>query len=569
MKKIFLSFLLILIWTNISYASNDIESALNKIPQEFSKECYEYYKKVDKNFFEANKEYKIVTNKKDLVITENSYILPYKYYSEGKERLDYSFINNYSYLNESNENYNFINDNNIKTYIELSISNWDYIELESQSDIKDFDFIFDYESNRLKPVYYIYLEDWYKEVKKENIEDFSFKKLKIVFESIREWNLVEKIKIYELSFKNKLTTIIFKSFFWNKEIEFFSSYNCNTLINTSFKKFDAFNIDKDTETKEVLLEKNPKYDVYIEKDYDKDGISDEFDNCPYQYNPLQTDSNSNWAWDLCSDDDRDGIYWYKDNCVNMYNPDQKDVNVNKVWDICEFDKDLDWIFDEIDNCVSTPNPDQKDDDNDDIWNACDNCNLYNPTQIDKDWNYIWDICDEKKLELEKNDKDKDWILDWKDNCKDISNHDQKDSDSDWVWDLCDNCKDIQNKDQLDENKNNVWDFCEDSDNDNFLWYLDNCINIANPDQKDDDNNGVWNLCEDYDNDKLLFVDDNCPYNYNPDQKDIDNDWIWDKCDEKDDRFIESNKWIFIWLLLLISMIFAWLIFIMTKKLNKK
>jgi hypothetical protein len=109
--------------------------------------------------------------------------------------------------------------------------------------------------------------------------------------------------------------------------------------------------------------------------------------------------------------------------------------------------------------------------------------------------------------------------------------------------------------------------CEDSDNDTIQGYLDNCIHITNTDQWDDDNNWIWNKCEDTDYDKVVFINDNCPFKYNPDQADIDKDNIWDVCDNKDDRYIESNKTFFIWLLIVIVAIFWVWIFSMLRKLQ--
>jgi hypothetical protein len=53
-----------------------------------------------------------------------------------------------------------------------------------------------------------------------------------------------------------------------------------------------------------------------------------------------------------------------------------------------------------------------------------------------------------------------------------------------------------------------------------------------------------------------------------DQTDIDKDWIWDICDEKDDRYIESNRWFFIGLIITIVIIFLVLIWSMVTKLEK-
>ena len=269
-----------------------------------------------------------------------------------------------------------------------------------------------------------------------------------------------------------------------------------------------------------------------------------------------------------TDTDRDGVKDLYDNCREIKNADQKDINQNSVWDACEFDSDGDSIPDEIDNCRNLANLNQVDDDGDRIWNSCDNCDIYNPSQIDSDNNGIGDTCDTQKTFLENNDIDGDWVLDSLDNCKNISNPEQSDSDNDGIWDACDNCKSFQNFNQADENKNGIWDICEDSDGDGIDSLQDNCPNIANPQQQDSDNDWVWNSCEDDDNDNIVFILDNCPYVRNTDQQDTDNDGLWDACDENDDRLLESNKEIFILLMILIIAVFVWWIFMTARKLQK-
>lgn len=565
-KYIILSSLLTILLFNIWYSSNDVINSLYKVANNFDNHCYNYYAKLDSENLNKFETYKVDINYDDLVITQNNYLLPYKRFQEKTNIYNYSF--NWIDEDTNNFSYDFLSDYNKETYLEFDINNWYSLELNFSEDIKNFDFNFEYDLKNLSPVFYIF-KDWkYIEVKKESLENFSFSKIKIVFENTKSnSNLLEHLVIKELSFKKKEKTILLKSFF-DKDIEFFSDNNCKDSKNPNFKPYN-FEINSDTKTLEIILEKNPIYNVYAKKDSDSDLVFDDEDNCVNVHNPKQEDSNSDWKWDLCSDDDKDWIIWNKDNCINIYNPDQKDININWVGDVCEFDKDSDSVFDQLDNCINIANPDQKDDDNDWIWNACDNCEVYNPRQLDTDWNWIWDVCDENKKKLEENDNDKDEIINWKDNCPNVKNPDQGDKDKDWVWDTCDNCPDIQNTDQLDLNKNWVWDMCEDSDSDSIIWYLDNCINVANPDQKDDDNNWIWNACEDTDHDWILFFEDNCPYIYNKDQSDVDKDWIWDKCDEKDDRYIESNKVFFIWLLVILSLVFSFLIFSMINKLKKE
>lgn len=567
MKKIIL-FIFLLITFNQSFAMNPADW-LNKIPENFKWECYEYYNKIDKSNVRNNETneqymtYKVNIDKiSDLVITQWWFILPYKFFSNTNNIYNYEnnlWINNKYLLDYNRDTYKEINS---KTQNEIILSFDELLEKNN------FSFIFNYRSNNYIPKYYISNNktSW-NLIKKENIEDFSFKYLKIIFIPKTDESFLENIEIYELNFPKKSDTILVKSFY-NENIEIYSKFNCkNKDFNTKPLNYDLFSINTETKIIDIKSENNPKYNVYSKKDYDNDWVEDEDDNCKYRYNPDQADLNWDGRWDMCSDDDKDWKIWYYDNCIYISNPNQKDINRNWIWDMCEFDKDKDWIFDWLDNCINTANPNQKDQDKDWIWDICDNCKSYNPAQLDKNNSGIWDVCERQDEHLKENDKDNDGIIDYKDNCKEISNKDQLDFDKDWIWDVCDNCKDFQNKDQLDFNKNWIWDICEDSDNDWIDWITDNCINTSNTDQKDTDNDWIWDVCEDDDRDNILAQNDNCPYVYNIDQSDVDNDNIWDKCDDTDDRYIESNSNFFIWLLVFITIIFWVWIFVMIKKLK--
>lgn len=301
-------------------------------------------------------------------------------------------------------------------------------------------------------------------------------------------------------------------------------------------------------------------------DSDYDGVDDERDNCPFTRNSDQADENSNGQWDACSDDDGDGWLGYVDNCPSVPNTDQRDVNVNSIGDVCESDRDKDGFFDIMDVCPSIPNADQKDSDSDGIGDLCDNCNRYNPDQRDENDDKKWDVCSEWELYEKSHDDDKDGVINWDDSCPKIANPKikviqaktgkeeimQPDKDYDGIGDVCDNCVDIQNNDQADINENNQWDMCEDMDGDGRQSYQDNCPLDSNIDQADKNNDGVGDLCDDTDGDSIRASIDNCPYVYNPEQLDSDHDKRGDKCDEKDDRFLESNKGLFVAIFALIG-----------------
>ena len=568
MKKII--FLITLLIYYSTYALNPADY-LDKISENFKHECYEYYKKIDRSYFEKNKTYKLESNLKIEAITQMWFNLALKETRNNySEKYLYSIQNIELINNKGNDNNRSLQDDNSKTYVEYDTTiNKSPIIIEFNKKIvkNSYKFDFNYQSNYYKVVY-SFSNDWinYNLTTKQELKNHSFKYLKISFSKKWKTEISEKIKIYELSFSNTSKNYLIKSFF-NDYIEVYSWYKCKQNYRTPSNRKVQFETDLNTKLKKIKLEKNPKFNVYTKKDKDNDWVEDDIDNCPQKYNPNQLDSNWDQRWDICSDDDKDWIIWYYDNCINIYNPKQTDVNRNSVWDKCEFDKDLDWIFDSVDNCITLVNSEQKDSDKDNIWDKCDNCKYFNPAQTDKDNNWIGDVCDQKKKYLEENDDDKDLIINSQDNCKYISNPNQEDFDKDWIWDICDNCKEIQNKKQTNSDDNNLWDMCDDSDFDNIIGYLDNCINVKNPDQQDSDNNWVWDMCEDNDSDNIIFDTDNCPYNYNPKQIDIDKDWIWDKCDNKDDRYIESNKDFFIWLLVIIVLLFWFWIFSMIKKLK--
>ncbi len=89
-------------------------------------------------------------------------------------------------------------------------------------------------------------------------------------------------------------------------------------------------------------------------DDDNDGISNSNDNCPTQFNPMQTASigNATLLGDLCDDEDFDSIFDAIDNCPLISNPDQNDFDGNTVGDLCEVCGALDANGIELNpNCV--------------------------------------------------------------------------------------------------------------------------------------------------------------------------------------------------------------------------
>lgn len=301
-------------------------------------------------------------------------------------------------------------------------------------------------------------------------------------------------------------------------------------------------------------------------DFDADGILSG-DNCPYTYNPAQTDSDNDGIGDECDDDDFDGIANNWDNCPQKSNPDQANSDYwnDNLGNACDDDDDGDGILDVHDNCPVNFNAAQTDSDGDGLGDACDgtdtdgdgfldqydNCDYVdNPSQIDSDWDGEGDECD--------SDDDGDYVSDTTDNCPYVYNPSQADSDGDGYGDACDsygssgssdsdydsmldsydNCPNTYNPDQTDTDYDGQGDACDtDDDNDGVLDATDNCRLTMNASQADSDGNGVGDACDgtDSDYDGIMDLYDNCDFVNNPTQIDTDGDTLGNACDADDDN----------------------------------
>lgn len=235
----------------------------------------------------------------------------------------------------------------------------------------------------------------------------------------------------------------------------------------------------------------------VQKDADNDGISDLEDNCPFDSNSDQTDTDGDGIGDICdtnSDTDSDGIDDSIDNCPAVVNPNQEDIDGDGVGDACDNDKDGDTVRNSSDNCPVVPNTGQGDRDGEGAGDACD---------TDDDGDSVEDSAD--NCPLEPNGPNEEGIAG-------VGN--QIDSDGDGIGDACDGLSD--------------------TDGDGVV-SGDNCPLVSNPDQSDTDNDGTGDACDlDIDGDLVPNDLDNCPLTDNPNQADTDGDGVGDACDLVDD-----------------------------------
>lgn len=211
-------------------------------------------------------------------------------------------------------------------------------------------------------------------------------------------------------------------------------------------------------------------------DFDSDGVPNVDDNCPFDANANQKDSDVhgdllpksfNFARlvqlredfcrqqpaDLQCKDVSDGVGDVCDNCIYINNEDQADLDGDGAGDACDQDIDSDGIEDVDDNCPAIPNFDQSDSDGDAVGDLCDNCrNTPNSDQSNYDGDASGDACD--------SDDDNDGVADTSDNCQFRENANQKDSDNDGVGNLCDNCVFNDNSDQADFDLDGLGDGCD-------------------------------------------------------------------------------------------------------------
>lgn len=150
------------------------------------------------------------------------------------------------------------------------------------------------------------------------------------------------------------------------------------------------------------------------------------------------------ATGLIIDSDGDGVADEVDNCPEDYNPGQDDGDTDGVGNLC-------------DNCPEVPNSDQTDSDGDGNGDACDLCEGFDDS-LDEDSDGVPDGCDICAGHDDNVDTDGDTVPDGCDICP--GHDDLVDFDDDTVPDSCDNCPETFNPWQEDGNGNGIGDACD-------------------------------------------------------------------------------------------------------------
>ena len=86
----------------------------------------------------------------------------------------------------------------------------------------------------------------------------------------------------------------------------------------------------------VLLAEVGALLAFWNRDYDKDGVNDNIDNCIVRFNEDQGDRDNDGRGDACDNDiDHDGLINERDNCKLTKNPDQANKDNDALGDKCE------------------------------------------------------------------------------------------------------------------------------------------------------------------------------------------------------------------------------------------
>ncbi|MHB8634186.1 MAG: thrombospondin type 3 repeat-containing protein [Thermoplasmatota archaeon] len=172
------------------------------------------------------------------------------------------------------------------------------------------------------------------------------------------------------------------------------------------------------------------------------------------------------------DSDRDGISDDKDNCPSVPNHDQRDTNGDGVGDACDptpcHSDRLMGMSPETNPAVITCTP-----------NACPRLDAYGFTY----WTAPCSSAAKPVGRVRAPDRDGDGVPDAQDNCPSLYNPDQADLDHDGIGDACD----------VDMDGDGINDKVAPGE-DAAKAILDNCPSVPNPDQRDSLGDGVGDAC---------------------------------------------------------------------------
>ncbi len=213
-------------------------------------------------------------------------------------------------------------------------------------------------------------------------------------------------------------------------------------------------------------------------DFDDDGVEDNADNAPFDFNPEQIDTDGDSIGD-----EADFCPTVRAPLVNGV-PVQLNTDADDLGDECDIDADGDNFPNEEDNCPGVINPFLS----------------LGGLQLDVDGDGAGDACDD--------DDDNDGCLDAEDNCplqaatncRDslavVPNECFPDADADGIDDAFDRCPTVPDLNQADTDGDSFGDACDaDLDNDGIDNDVDNCPQLPNLDQANEDRDGFGDACD--------------------------------------------------------------------------